>query len=73
MDDLDEAVITLTSLMHQSMEMEFTVVVLCDVQEVSVVMDVITRRKQYNLSRIVTSMWRTPQNLVVKNETKFLL
>ena len=25
MDDLDEAVITLTSLMHQSMEMEFTV------------------------------------------------
>ena len=73
MDDLDEAVITLTSLMHQSMEMEFTVVVLCDVQEVSVVMDVITRRKQYNLSRIVTSMWRTPQNLMVKNETKFLL
>ena len=34
--------------MHQSMEMEFTVVVLCDVQEVPAVMDVITRRKQYN-------------------------
>lgn len=48
MEDLDEAVITLTSLMHQSMEMEFTVVVLCDVQEVPVVMDVIARRNQYN-------------------------